>query len=234
MSVRPILLLEINEIPWRVIDHYSQQKRFPALREFFSKTENYTTETQDEGHLSPWITWPTLHRGIPNTQHAIAYLGQDPTTFVGTPIWEEFRLKGLSIGVFGSLQSWPPRDPGDGGFYVPDTFAADETCIPKWVEPFQKFNLRQTQSSRRGFKSKLISIDSIRLVLSFFRLGIRPSTLAEIVWQLFLERFDSQAAARRQVFQCLISWDIFRKLFNPTSPPAFSSFFTNNIASVIH
>ena len=29
------------------------------------------------GHLSPWTTWPTLHRGVNDEQHLIASFGQD-------------------------------------------------------------------------------------------------------------------------------------------------------------
>src|SRR6266851_6960648 len=98
-SLRPILLLEINEVPWKVVDRFVEDPRLPHLRDFFRSSRTYTTRSADIGELSPWITWPSLHRGINNTEHGIKNLGQDPATFGGKPIWEEYRERGYSIGI---------------------------------------------------------------------------------------------------------------------------------------
>src|SRR5688500_16209122 len=126
----PLLLLEINEIPWRLIDRHLSDPALSHLGRFFSRAAQYTSVAVDTGELSPWVTWPTLHRGMSNQQHGIKNLGQDPSTFRGKPIWEEIREQGGTIGICGSMQSWPPIDPGPGGFYMPDTFAHDSRCIP--------------------------------------------------------------------------------------------------------
>ena len=234
-TMRPVLLLEINEVPWRLIDRFAGHEALPHLRRFFERSQTYSTNSTDTGELSPWVTWPTFHRGIPNTEHGVQFLGQDPATFKGTPIWEEYRNRGHSIGLCGSLQSWPPRDPGPGGFYIPDTFAKDERCIPAWVEPFQKFNLKQTGSNARVVnEGSLYEGDSLKFVLSLPRMGIRAATAASVAQQLVGERFDKSMLARRPTFQCILAWDIFRKLFDPTRPPAFSTFFTNHIAGIEH
>src|SRR5256885_1700986 len=102
---RPVLLLEMNEIPWRIVDHFRNNERFPNLRAFFQSSATYTTTCKDVGELSPWVTWPSLHRGMDNTQHGIKNLGQDPATFRGKPVWEEYRERGHSIGICGSMQS---------------------------------------------------------------------------------------------------------------------------------
>src|SRR5690348_3138705 len=104
----PILLLEINEIPWRLLDRYRGRRGFSKLDRFTSLSDQFTTIAVDTGELSPWVTWPTLHRGMSNERHGVKNLGQDPATFRGKPIWEEIRELGGSIGVCGSMQSWPP------------------------------------------------------------------------------------------------------------------------------
>ena len=65
--MRPILLLELNEIPWRVWDLYLSKPGFDGIKTFFNEANQWTTIAQDKGELSPWITWPTLHRGINNS-----------------------------------------------------------------------------------------------------------------------------------------------------------------------
>jgi hypothetical protein len=232
---RPVLLLEINEVPWRLLDRYLGHPELPALTRFFEAAQTRTTLSQDQGELSPWITWPSFHRGIPNTEHGIQFLGQEPASFKGQPIWDVYRERGHAIGIFGSMQSWPPTDPGPGGFYIPDTFARDERCIPARIEPFQRFNLRQTGANGRVIDSKsLYDPSNLRFVLKLPGLGLRPRTAAAVLHQLVGERLDRKRLARRPIFQGILSWEIFRGLYDPASPPAFATFFTNQVAGVMH
>lgn len=236
MPVRnPLLLLEINEIPWRVVDRFRTDPRFPRFAAFFDSAETYTTHTVDSGTLQPWVTWPSFHRGMPNDEHGIRNVGQDPATFGGVPIWDEFRARGHSVGVFGSLQSWPPKDPGAGGFWVPDTFAQDARCIPSYLEPLQRFNLRLVGENGRVVSSNVsLGRDVLDVALSLPRLGIRPKTLVALARQLLAERRDPTFVARRPIFQGVLFWDVFRKLFDPMRPPALTTFFTNHVAGVMH
>jgi hypothetical protein len=234
--MRPLLVLEINEIPWRVIDLYSHDKRYSAINDFFSRALTFTTFTVDKpGMMDPWVTWPSLHRGMSNTSHNVKNLGQDPTTFKGVPIWEEFRNLGHSIGICGSMQSWPPLDPGPGGFYIPDTFAHDASCIPAHIQPFQSFNLNQVARNGRVVNGGgLVQMDTLKIICSMPSLGISTRTIIMLILQLFGERIDPSVRARRPIFQAILMWDIFRKLYQPKMPPTFSTFFTNHVAGIMH
>jgi len=66
------------------------------------------------------------------------------------------------------------------------------------------------------------------------RLGISPRTIILLILQLLGERRDPSLRARRPIFQAILMWDIFRKLFQPKMPPAFSTFFTNHVAGIMH
>ena len=231
----PILLLEINEIPWRLLDRYRGRRGFSNLDRFTSLSHQFTTMAVDTGELSPWVTWPTFHRGMSNERHGIKNLGQDPATFRGKPIWEEIRELGGSIGVCGSMQSWPPLDPGEGGFYIPDTFAHDEACYPSYLNPLQAFNLSQVRMNGRVVNAALPEPkDVLRMALSAPKFGITLRTGARIAGQLAGERIDPAIVARRPIFQTVLFWDVFKKQFNSRRPPAFSTFFTNHIAGVMH
>ncbi len=231
----PILLLEINEIPWRLIDRYSDQHRLPNISRFLKQSHQFTTVAVDTGELSPWVTWPTLHRGMNNEKHGIKNLGQDPATFRGRPIWQDIRDRGGAIGICGSMQSWPPIDPGENGFYIPDTFAHDERCYPSYLNPLQAFNLSQVRMNGRVVSSALPGAgETIRAASSFVKSGIKIGTCARIAGQLVGERLDHSRAARRPVFQTILFWDVFRKHFSARRAPAFSTFFTNHVAGVMH
>lgn len=234
-EVRPMLILEMNEIPWRLIDLYRKDPRYPAIAAFFDGARTYTSVTVDSGELSPWVTWPSLHRGMGNGEHGIQNLGQNPATFKGTPIWEEFRKRGHAIGICGSMQSWPPTDPGSGGFYIPDTFAHDPKTIPPYIEPFQTFNLGQVKRNGRVVEGGVPPRKEwASLLVSLPRLGISMRTLALLSGQLLGERFNRTRVSRRPIFQAILMWDVFKSLFDPNKPPAFSTFFTNHVAGVMH
>ena len=229
--IRPLLVLEFNEIPWRLIDLYAG-RGCHNLSRLIAVSETYTTMAVDEGELSPWVTWPSFHRGMGNGDHCVRNLGQPPDTFRGVPIWKEYRQRGLDVGVFGAMQSWPPKDPGTNGFHVPDTFAHDARCIPSYVEPFQRFNLDQVKRNGRVVAEGTGGGGT--LLGSLPRLGIRPRTFASLAAQLAGERINPARRARRPVFQTILSWDIFRKLYRPRNPPAYASYFTNHVAGVMH
>lgn len=231
----PILLLEINEVPWRVIDRYAEPVRFPNLHRFFQESHQFTTVAVDSGELSPWVTWPSLHRGMANDLHEVRNLGQDPSTFRGTAVWDDLRAAGHTVGVFGSMQSWPPRDPGPGGFYVPDTFAHDEMCVPASLAPVQAFNLAMVKRNARVVNAGLPPHGQIAAAgLALIRHGISVRTVGRLISQLVAERMAPSNARKRPIFQSIIFWDIFRRLFNPMNPPALSTFFTNHVAGIMH
>jgi len=230
-----VLVLEINEVPWRLLDRYLDDPAYPNIRAFFSNANCYTSNAVDSGELSPWVTWPTMHRGLCNEAHGVFNLGQDPASFKGKPIWQELLDDRQSVGVCGAMQSWPPIPPGDGGFYIPDTFAHDAGCFPKYLEPLQSLNLSQVKKNPRVVSSALPSITELWQMLSCAtRAGIRVRTVFRFITQLVGERYDRALVARRPVFQTILFWDVFRKHFKPANPPAYSSFFTNHVAGVMH
>jgi hypothetical protein len=232
--IRPILVLEVNEVPAKVYDWLrGRYPHFRHLNRFLGEAVQGASVAVDGGELSPWMTWPTFHRGLPATEHGILHLGQDPNSFKGTPIWSEFRARGKSIGICGPLQSWPPSDPGAQGFYFPDTFSADSQTLPEQFRSLQEFNLSFVRENGRvrdgGFLKHLIN-PSLWLNLSHLRI----QTLKEISLQLLMERFDKYRYERRATFQSKIFFDLFRSLYSFDTPPAYGSFFTNHIAGLLH
>jgi hypothetical protein len=231
----PILLLEINEVPWRVIDHYIGTAGSTSLGQFFERAHLFTSVAVDTGELSPWVTWPTLHRGLRNEAHGIKNLGQDPGSYRGSTIWQDVRNAGGSIGICGSLQSWPPIEPGTGGFYIPDTFAQTDACIPDYLNRIQAFNLSQVRKNARVVNKSVPRIwESMRIAMSMLEAGVTLKTSSRIAMQLLGEKLNNQLVGRRSIFQTILFWDVFKRHFDPVNAPQFSTFFTNHIAGLMH
>jgi hypothetical protein len=75
-SDQPLVVYELNELPWRVIDWYVRRKPESALGRMLNQVKTLTTVTRDVVELHPWTTWPTLNRGVTNNVHNIRFINQ--------------------------------------------------------------------------------------------------------------------------------------------------------------
>jgi hypothetical protein len=229
-----ILFYEFNEVPWQVVDYFTKECPNSTLAEILQHAHQYTTETKDSGELHPWSTWPTLHRGIYNDTHNIRFLNQKiKNTY--PPLWEFLAKAGKSVGLFGSLQSWPvPKDKEPYRFYIPDTFAQTSETYPDTLEPFQKFNLSQTKKDGGQTPGKIkMSWSLFKDILMFFDLGFSLKTAFSLMVQLLKEKLNPQYRNIRSMFQAPVSFDFYCKLLEETHPE-FSTYFTNHAAGMMH
>ena len=231
-----LILFELNEVPIRIIDYFRRQRPGSWLAQHYARLRKFETFNENEGHLSPWNTWPTFHRGVPSNKHFIAEFNQDLTEADREfpPIWKLLNASGIRAGVFGSLHSYPvPNRLEDYGFYVPDVFAASAECFPKNVELFQDFNLRLSRESARNAKDSIPYRDALRLLWNVNRLGFTSRTMLDVAGQLVQERARPWKVTRRRTYQSVISFDVFCRLLH-SARPDFATFFTNHVASTQH
>ncbi|HEX4145200.1 MAG TPA: hypothetical protein VHY91_16960 [Pirellulales bacterium] len=233
---KKIILFELNEVPLRVIDQFCRWSPRSALARRIGDCHQYETFTEDVGHLSPWTTWPTLHRGVPDTRHLIANFGQDMRAVNQEfpPLWELLARHGVQTGVCGSLHSYPlPADLNHYAFYLPDTFAAGSECFPGGLSAFQDFNLRMARESALNVSEKLPWNTALSLLAAAPGLGLRLQTLVDVGVQLVSERMQAWRKIRRRTYQAVLAFDVFMKQLSATTPD-FVSFFTNHVASSLH
>ena len=124
--MQPVVVFELNEVPWRVLDWWVADHPESAIAELLPRATQWTSVAPDEGHLSPWVTWPTVHRGVPNTVHGIGHFGQDTSDAdaIAPTWWRRAVDAGRSVGLFGLLHTNElPPDVDRYRFFVPDTFA---------------------------------------------------------------------------------------------------------------
>ena len=99
---RKIVFFELNEVPYRVVDDFCERRPDSALARLLPRSAQYETRCEDEGKLQPWVTWPSVHRGVNNIRHGLAHLGQSNQDFV-----RSFRSQKLRRGNACSI-----RNPG--------------------------------------------------------------------------------------------------------------------------
>jgi len=233
---RKIILFELNEVPVRIFEHFCRAHPESELARRIPECLKYETYTEDKGWLEPWITWPTLHRGVANGRHGIADFGQDISEqdHDFPPIWKILAGRGVTAGVFGSLHTYPmPEDLTNYSFFVPDTFAAGSECFPGNISAFQEFNLRLARESARNISTRVPWKATLNLLAKMPGLGFKMQTAMDVGRQLLAEQKHPWQKTRRRSFQTVLAFDIFMKHLED-SRPGFATFFTNHVASSMH
>jgi hypothetical protein len=236
MKQRKVILFEMNEVPYRVIDHFVEKHPSSTLRRILDRSKQFNTVCEDQIELDPWISWPTLHRGVIDQDHKILHLGQslEVADLQYPSIWNILSQNDISVGVFGSLHtSAAPKDLSKYTFYVPDFFSNEVFSYPQSLESFQRFNLVMTRRSARNVDSRIPLSDTLDFLAQYIRSGISLSTLQSIFSALFNELRKPHLKCRRRSIQPLIGLDIFLNLMR-TSQPDFSTFYTNHVAAAMH
>jgi hypothetical protein len=105
-SPRKLILLEMNEVPFRVLDDFAARHPGSAVAQVMAKSAQFNTVCEDQLELDPWISWPTLHRGVIDEQHGIRHLGQslERADARYPPIWELLARGGRSAGTARAFQ----------------------------------------------------------------------------------------------------------------------------------
>lgn len=229
-----LCVYELNEVSPSVLEDYILKRPNSTLAQLVHVGFYASTYCSDFGQLHPWSTWPTVHRGVTNAQHNIHYINQDISDANSNfpPIWQTLASNDITVGIFGSLQSYPPLSADNVCFHVPDTFAPSFECYPKALEAFQKFNLRMAG------KNKAIQTDiDLKDFSSFLRLIIRGNLslgfLTSAIKQVIREFFHKKWRSRRSLLQPVLGFDLYFKYLLKTQP-RFSCFFTNHVAGMMH
>lgn len=230
-----IILFELNEVPYRVLDDFVARNPNSTLAHLLPRCAQYNTVTEDR-HLSPWVTWPSLHRGVFDAEHGIQHFGQDLTSADARypPLWQILHAHGARVGVFASLHTYPlPAGAGDYAFYVPDPFAPGSETIPAQLGRFQRLNLKMSRQSPRNVSTAIPWREAAHFLAAAPRLGLRAATAWATLQQLRDERRKPSTRVRRRTFQTVLAFDLFEHQLRRMQPD-FCTFFTNHVASAMH
>ena len=234
---RKLVVFELNEVPYRVIDRYVADHPGSNLARALPRAARLTSHTADARQLHPKISWQTFHRGVPDTVHGFLEYNQvdAPGKDANPTFWELARRAGKRVGVGASIGSWPvPENRENIAFWMPDPFAPDANTVPDSLGTFQRFNTaavaHSSRNVRSGGVSKQIAID---LVKSMPALGIGVPTAIKVARQLVGEKVNRARVVRRRNIQSIMSFDVsFRQLEN--TKPDVATIFSNHVAASMH
>ena len=233
--MRKLIIYELNEIPQKLLEDFILSRPNSSLSYIYKEGVFTKTISSDIGELHPWSTWPTFYRGVDNTKHCLKFINQNKTFADKNfpPVWDLLYRKKISIGIFGSLQSYPPPKQNKYiKFYLPDTFSPDSKSIPRELEIFQQFNLSAVNNNNgisRNIKFKEIK-NFIKCLINKL---ISFPTILKIISQIVKETFFKKYKIRRSLLQPIIGFDSYMNHLKKYKPN-FSTFFTNHLAGMMH
>lgn len=235
--MRRLLVLEINEIPLRILRWHAENAPNSATARLLARAQVGQSDADEPlpRDLYPSQSWASQAMGVPFSEHGVFWYG-DPKPAQFPLYWQAAVRAGLSIGFMGTLHSSPlsrQLPAGDVRFAVPDPFASDADTIPARMSPLQRINLDMTQANSRVVADTSPILSYLKLAGALTRTGVSPSTVVE-AGNLAL------SVARRQVpkerlrsGQFHLMADQFTRLAKKFDPD-LSILFTNHIASAMH
>jgi hypothetical protein len=236
VSSRKMILFELNEVPFRVVDAFCQAYPDSEISSLMNDCAQLVTTCEDEIELDPWISWPTLHRGVSDSKHRILSLGQTLDTVDNQypPMWRMITTAGRTAGVFGSIHSsHVPPSMDAYKFYMPDFFDEKVFAHPTFLEGFQQFNLEMTRRSARNVNTSIPRSALLAFLRSAVATGVSIDTAREIIAQLAGERKERRVRLRRRSLQALLMADVFTRLLRRDMPD-FATLYSNHVAAAMH
>ncbi len=235
MSGRAVVI-EINEIPLRVISDVAERGRAPFLKSMVDDkllVETKIAESLDR-ELYPSQTWASVGTGVPYARHGIWwYNDPKPAEF---PFYWQQAAASRSVGLVNVLHSSPLKQqcrPGDYRFVIPDCFASEPTTVPSRFEGFQRLNLELTERNSRQSRLAVDRSQVKSLIEGVRHLPLRPATAANLARMLGLVAAGKVPKERLRSAQFLILSDLFLRLLNDEAPD-LAVFFTNHVAAAMH
>lgn len=230
---RRIVLVELNEITWRLIDPLLKRNELPAFADLIRRGAKGTPIAPEvPPDLDPWISWNTVFTGRPPEEHGVKFLEQPPDTVKGPKIWDMVADAGRTVGVFGSTMSWPPRT-DVRGFIVPGTFSPGTETHPADLKPIQDLNITYTRAYTPVGGEKIRKPGKLSLFTGLRRLGLKLSTVTRVVSYLVKKKLGLAPEWQAVSLQPVINYDLFAHLWQRYRPD-FATFHSNHVAHYQH
>jgi hypothetical protein len=227
-SAGRVLVLELNEITWDLLDPLMKEGRLPNFSRLVregARADAWADEK--DGHLDPWVTWTTVYTGVPQHVHGLSMLEQNRETLGARRVWEYAEEAGRRLGMFGSANTWPPQSVD--GFWVPGSFARDFQTYPRELEPIQALNVGLVRGHTAGLAKPSIKA----LLPKLMALGLTIGTGLRCATTMLQAKLTGKGYWKFPALQPVMNFDLFAKLYRENGPD-FATFHSNHVAYYMH
>lgn len=228
VGVRPVVLLEFNELSPALITRFFEEGHLPNFRRFYSESRVYVTHAAEAPPaLEPWIQWVNVHTGLDYSEHGIFSLNQG-YKLDRPAVWDVLSRAGLRVLVFGSMNV--RYDVPINGCVVPDPWTTGLRPHPPELEPY--FHFVQKNVLDHTGKVPLRLQDYLRFLAFMAAHGLSMETAQAVIRQFAIER-GGRNRWKRAVLLDKLQFDVFAWYYRRLKP-RFSTFFLNSTAHFQH
>jgi hypothetical protein len=229
MAVRPLILLEFNELCPTLMDTFIKQGFLPNFARLRDEADTYVTDAgEDPPNLNPWIQWVTLHSGQTFAQHGVFHLGDAASRNVRM-LWDEVSAAGHENWICGSMNI--ATQPGFRGSVLPDPWDAATEACPRKLDRYMKLVRAYVFEHTSG--KRPVTVGTIAHFAWFMlRNGLSFGTVWRIARQLLDERAHDSSWKRASILD-LLQFDVFRSVYG-RKKPLLSTLFFNSTAHYQH
>jgi hypothetical protein len=226
--VRPVLLLEFNELTPALMSRFIEEGHLPNFRRLHGESQVYTTRAKETPPaLEPWIQWVNVHSGLDYDEHGIFSLNEGHK-LQQPAVWDLVSRAGHPVLVFGSMNV--RYDPAIRGCVVPDPWTTNVAPHPRELEPYFRFVQKSVADSSTD--AGLNPRDSLAFLRFMVTHGLSLETVGSVLRQLLQER-TGQHRWKRAVLLDKLQFDVFAWYYRHMKPH-FSTFFLNSTAHFQH
>lgn len=231
------IVIEINEVPLKILNHYQKLKPNSAIARLLQESLVLKTEAKDvdESFLYPSQTWGSLNTGTPYAWHKIHWYS-DPKPESYPLYWKIVARSGLKVGLVNTLHSSPANsyiNSNNYQFVIPDCFAINNLTKPKIYEDFQALNTSATSENGRTATMKFPRQKALATLIKSPALGIKSRTLLDAASLVTKIKTGKVNKERLRNLQFTLLADIFYKQITAKDVD-LGIFFTNHVAANMH
>jgi predicted AlkP superfamily phosphohydrolase/phosphomutase len=230
-----IFIFEFDSGSWNVLDHLLSEGKLPTIKRMMNEGA-YGILQSDTLPISPRV-WTTIFTGKHSQKHRVEFFASTSSCVKHKRLWDIFSAKGLKVGIFGSLVTWPPYKVN--GFMIPSIFSLGPETYPEDYKVLQEIAVSERKTvhkkEKRRVKEYLGTCLKRRSQLK--SIGVISETFRAILKYLIGEkvlRFNPKEQYWRKAFLHLrITVDVFIHLYRRFQPD-FVTFHNHLCDAVSH
>ena len=234
---RKAVVLEINEVPLKLLNHYQKVKPDSNIGFLLDNSLVLETKAQDvdESFLYPSQTWGSLNTGAAYEQHQIHWYN-DPKPDTYPLFWKQIAEASYKVGLINTLHSSPADsyiENSNYKFVIPDCFAQNNVTKPEIYQDFQALNTSATSGNGRTATMSFPRQKAISTIVKSPLLGIKFKTLFDAASLVTKIKTGKTNKERLRNLQFTLLADIFLKQLKQQDVD-LAIFFTNHVAANMH
>ncbi len=230
-----VLLYELDSGSWNILEPLLSKGKLPNINRLMNEGV-YGILQSESPPISPRV-WTTIFTGKHSKKHGVEFFASTSSMVRQKRLWDILNGKGLKVGVFGSLVTWPPYPVN--GFMIPSIFSLDSETYPEEYRVFQEVALSERKKlhkeEKRGAVKRMGTLVDRRKRLK--SIGVTSETLNEAFRYLVGEKtlgFNPRDRYwRKASLHLRMSVDVFIYLYKKFSPE-FTTFHNHLCDAVSH